>query len=283
MNRQFAEDLESDLGRGHVVEWAELYALDALGDDERATIDRFLAADPALGATFEERLRTARETIASAYATDEAEPPAGLFDKILLQLPDTQETGSPSRPSRSGQSSRPAGNSIRVPDTSGGATDDLSRRREAKAQRRRGSFPQWLAAGAAAVVVAVGAVTIGQSLQPSLEEEVLQASDLRTDEIVLEPGGRADLAVSREENAAVLTLTGVPAPPEGSVYQMWRLPTDGSAPISVGTMTAEDVAGSKVTAVRDIDRVTGFAITVEPAGGSTTPTLPVVAEIPFQV
>ncbi|WP_343212772.1 anti-sigma factor [Arthrobacter sp. H41] len=126
-------------------------------------------------------------------------------------------------------------------------------------------------------------MTIAQNLQPSVEEEVLQASDLRTNEFVLEPGGRADLAVSREENAAVLTLTGVPAPPEGSVYQMWRLPSDGSAPISVGTMTAEDVAGSKVTAVKDIDQFAGLALTVEPAGGSSSPTLPLVAEIPFQV
>lgn len=271
-NRQFAEDLETDLSRGHVTEWAELYALDALSDDERTAIDRFLlTADPAVGPAFEERLRTARETVSSAYAIDEAEPPAGLFDKILLQLP-VASLGN-------GQPSPEPSPPVQEP-----GEDDLTRRREARQERRRpGSFTQWLVAGAAAVVLAVGAVTIAQNLQPSVEEEVLQASDLRTNEFVLEPGGRADLAVSREENAAVLTLTGVPAPPEGSVYQMWRLPSDGSAPVSVGTMTAEDVAGSKVTAVKDIDQFAGLALTVEPAGGSTSPTLPLVAEIPFQV
>ncbi|MBG6216573.1 hypothetical protein IWX75_001017 [Arthrobacter sp. CAN_A6] len=273
-NRQFAEDLETDLSRGHVVEWAELYALDALSDDERTTIDGFLlTADPAVSLTFDERLRTARETVTSAYAIDEAEPPAGLFDKILLQLPGVSEGDE--RPSPSSEPSGPG----QEP-----GMDDLTRRRQARAERRRPrSVTQWLVAGAATVVLAVGAVTIAQNLQPSLEEEVLQASDLRTNEFVLAPGGKADLAVSREENAAVLTLTGVPAPPEGSVYQMWRLPTDGSAPVSVGTMTAEDVAGSKVTAVQGIDQFTGLALTVEPAGGSTAPTLPLVAEIPFQV
>lgn len=272
MNRQFADDLETDLSRGHVLEWAELYSLDALSDHERATIDEFLQVNPALSEPFHERLRTARETVASAYAIEEAEPPAGLLSRIMLQLPGvSHEDGNADRPEPSEEAA-------------GHRTDDLSRRREAKEERRRpGSLTQWLVAGAATVVLAVGAVTIAQNLQPTLEEEVLQASDLRTNEILLTPGGKADLAVSRDENAAVLTLTGVPAPPVGSVYQMWRLPADGSAPVSVGTMTAEDVAGSKVTAVKDIDRITGFAITVEPAGGSTTPTLPVVAEIPFQV
>ena len=53
MNRQFADDLGTDLARGHVLEWAELYALDAISADERRIIDAFLAdADPAVhGAT----------------------------------------------------------------------------------------------------------------------------------------------------------------------------------------------------------------------------------------
>lgn len=272
-SRQFAEDLETDLSRGHVLEWAELYALDALSDDERATIDRFLStAEPAVGLAFDERLRTARETVTSAYAIDEAEPPADLFDRILLRLPEASQGGGPAAlPSASPESGEQDG-------------DDLTRRRAERAERRRpGSAARWLMTAAAAVVLTVGGITIAQNLQPSLEEEVFQASDLRTNEFVLEPGGKADLAISREENAAVLTLSGVPAPPEGSVYQMWRLPSDGSAPVSVGTMTGEDVAGSKVTALPGIDEFTGLGLTVEPAGGSTTPTLPLVAEIPFQV
>ena len=57
MNRQFAEDLQQDLKRGHVLEWAEMYALDAVTDDERAAIEEFLAHDDELRQAFNDRVR----------------------------------------------------------------------------------------------------------------------------------------------------------------------------------------------------------------------------------
>lgn len=141
---------------------------------------------------------------------------------------------------------------------------------------------RWMVAAAAAVVLAVGGVTIAQNLQQTtLEQQVLQASDVRTEQLSIGAGGTADLAVSGEEDAAVVTLSGVPAPAEGFVYQMWRIPADGTAPVSVGTMSGEDVAGTKVTELPDISGFSAIAISVEPEGGSAEPTLPVVAEIPL--
>jgi anti-sigma-K factor RskA len=162
------------------------------------------------------------------------------------------------------------------------AGDELAQRRRAKGLWASPAA-RWLTAAAAAVLVAVGGVTVAQNLgSTSLEQEVLEASDVRTGSYVIPAGGTAGLAVSQEEDAAVVTLKDVPAPPEGSVYQMWRLPADGSAPVSVSTMTAEDVAGTAVTEIDDISAFRGIAITVEPDGGSATPTMPAVAEIPFR-
>lgn len=280
MNRQFAEDLQQDLERGHVLEWAEIYALDAVTDEERASIEDFLTQDGSPRAAFEDRVRSNRETLATAYAAQEEEPPAELLDRILSQLPGAPVTGSvedPAGHTPTGHASASAG--------AGGATaagDELARRRQAKG-RWASPAARWITAAAAAVLVAVGGVTVAQNLgQTSIEQEVLEASDVRTDSYVIPAGGTAGLAVSQEEDAAVVTLKGVPAPPEGSVYQMWRLPSDGSAPVSVGTMTAEDVTGTKVTEVEGISSFRGIAITVEPDGGSATPTMPVVAEIPFK-
>ncbi|MHA7281645.1 anti-sigma factor [Arthrobacter sp. TMS2-4] len=279
MNRQFADDLGTDLARGHVLEWAELYALDAVSADERRIIDAFLAdADPAVHATFLERVRTCRETVTTAYASTELDPPADLFERILAKLPAASvETG----PAHSGPAGSSATGLPAVSGTGHDAGDELARRRTARASMSSRAA-RWVVAAAAATVLAVGGVTIAQNLQQStLQEQVLQASDVRTAELALAPGGTAALAVSGEEDAAVVTLSGVPAPDPGYVYQMWRIPEDGTEPVSVGTMTGEDVAGTKVTELEDISGFSAIAITVEPDGGSATPTLPIVAQIPL--
>ncbi|MHA7278942.1 anti-sigma factor [Arthrobacter sp. MDT2-2] len=280
MNRQFADDLQTDLARGHVLEWAELYALDAISADERLVLETFLEdAGPAISATFADRVRTGRETITSAYAVDQIEPPADLFERIVAQLPAVADgDAGPSQPLRpqSPGSAGPAGPSAEVT-----GQDELAQRRSAKASlsSRAG---RWVVAAAAAAVIAVGGVTIAQNLQQTtVEQEVLQASDVRTQQLTLAAGGVADLAVSGEKNAAVVTLSGVPAPAEGYVYQMWRIPADGTSPVSEGTMSGEDVAGTKVTELTDISGYTAIAITVEPEGGSAAPTLPIVAQIPL--
>ncbi|TDK23594.1 anti-sigma factor [Arthrobacter crusticola] len=288
MNRQFAEDLQQDLQRGHVLEWAEMYALDAVTDDERTAIEEFLAHDEGLRQAFNDRVRSNRETITTAYAIQEEEPPAGLLEKILSQIPASAPAGTGGT---SGGTEAPAGDpagatAARPAATAGGgasaAGDELARRRRTKGMWASPAT-RWLTAAAAAVLVAVGGVTVAQNLgQTSIEQEVLQASDVVTGSYVIPAGGTAGLALSEEEDAAVVTLKGVPAPPEGSVYQMWRLPADGSAPVSVSTMDAEDVAGTKVTEVEGISSFRGIAITVEPDGGSPVPTTPVIAEIPFR-
>ncbi len=273
MNRQFAADLDTDLARGHVLEWAELYALDAISAEERTRLDAFLSETaPGTSAMFVERVRACRETVTAAYTIDEIEPPADLFDRIMAQLP--EGSGTASRPIDGGAVELP---SLQEP----AAQDELADRRAAKASglSRAG---RWVVAAAAAAVLAVGGVTIAQNLQQTtLEQQVLQASDVRSEQLTLDAGGTAEIAVSGEEDAAVVTLSGVPAPAEGRVYQMWRIPADGSDPVSVGTMTGDDVAGTKVTELPGIGGISAIALTVEPEGGSETPTMPVVAQIPL--
>ncbi|MHA7241091.1 anti-sigma factor [Arthrobacter sp. TMS1-12-1] len=287
MNRRFADDLGTDLARGHVLEWAELYALDAISADERRVIEAFVAdAGPAVSATFAERVRANRETVTMAYASEQVDPPADLFDRIVARLPAvTQEPAGPAAV-QAGSSAGAATGHPSAPDAHqdparDGGQDELSKRRTARASMSSRAA-RWVVAAAAAAVLAVGGVTIAQNLQQTtLQEQVLQASDVRTTELRLAAGGTADLAVSGEENAAVVTLSGVPSPAPGYVYQMWRIPADGTDPVSVGTMTGEDVAGTKVTELTDIGGFSALALTVEPEGGSTTPTLPIVAQIPL--
>jgi anti-sigma-K factor RskA len=92
-------------------------------------------------------------------------------------------------------------------------------------------------------------------------------------------GGTATLLISSEKDAAVVKMKDVPAPPEGKVYQMWLIPKDGSAPVSQGLMDAE--ALSKPAMVKGISSAAALGITVEPVGGSASPTLPTVAAAPL--
>lgn len=258
MNKHFSGDLRQDLANGLASEWAELYALDAVSEEERTVLEDYISdAAPEIRQTFDRRVQSARETLAQAYATHEEEPPADLYTRIVENLPDETASSAPAAV----------------------AGDELAARRTA----RRGHSPmgRWLLAAAAAVVVAVGGVTVAQNLQPSsIQEQVLQADDLQREEVEIGDSGTAELAFSESKDAAVVTLDGVPAPPEGMVYQMWRIPADGASPESLGTMTGEDVAHTEL-AIEGVNSYSGLAITVEPEGGSNTPTLPIVVEIPF--
>lgn len=257
--------LQDDLARGLLLEWAELYALNALPDDDKELIDQAVrSADDSTRRAFMARVWSTREALARSYTAEEA-PPAGLFDRITAGLPG-QDAAGPAAPA-------PAAKPDPAP------VDELAARRSRRLPSRG---LRWLAAGAAAAAIVVGGVSVATNLgQDSLQQDVLQASDLQTRTIDLPTGGTANVATSRGENAAVVTLSGVPAPPDGTVYQMWRVPADGSAPVSVGTMTGAEVAGSKATELKDIDPYSAVAVTVEPDGGSETPTLPVVLVIPF--
>lgn len=261
--RGFADDVRQDIADGRIDQWAELYALDAVSESERETIDQSIStASEDVRQSFEDKVRQARETITAVYATPEADPPPALRTRIFDQLPDASTPIGPARADAGG--------------------DELAGRRRHKAKRST-TARRWIIGVAAAAVVAIGGVTVVQNLEdPSLQEQVVEASDVNSTTIEMPNGGVAEIKRSDQLNTAVVTLRGVPAPQAGKVYQMWRLPEDGTAPESVGIMTGEEVEETKTTVVQGIEPYSALAITVEPPGGSKTPTMPIVAQIPLE-
>jgi hypothetical protein len=65
---------------------------------------------------------------------------------------------------------------------------------------------------------------------------------------------------------------GLPKPPEGYVYQVWALKLDPLTPTSVG-LIGDPQSGRAIHNVDYFEGAEGFGITLEPAGGSPTPTL----------
>ena len=276
----FSADIAGDLSSGRAVDLAEVYALHALDDADRDAVDRYLAdAPPAERTEFEQRVRQARETLAMSFSAEE-EPPAGLFDRIVSALPaqgaGTAAGGQPS-PAVAPVVARPVRDNAELP-----VTDELGAARKRREERRRPQGTRnWLIGVAAAAAIAVGGVGVGAYVanQNDPLNQVMQAGDVRKATIDVVGGGTASLTLSSSKDAAVVKMNGVPAPPSGKVYQMWLIPKDGSAPVSKGLMDAE--ALSKPAVVTGIGSAAALGITVEPAGGSKTPTMPTVASAPL--
>jgi anti-sigma-K factor RskA len=268
--RAFAADIPTDLAAGRAVELAEIYALDAITDAEREAIDAYVSGAPETErASFNERVRQARETLAMSFTAEE-EPPADLFARIVAQLPAAAPAAEAAKPHADADA-------LAEP-----AVDELSAARQRREARRRpAGLRNWLIGVAAAAVIALGGVGIGAYVanQNDPFRQVIEAQDARQATVDVSGGGTATVSISPSRDALVVRMKDVPPPPAGKVYQMWLIPKDGSTPVSEGLMDAE--ALSKPALVKGIGSAASLGITVEPVGGSATPTLPTVAAAPL--
>ena len=79
-------------------------------------------------------------------------------------------------------------------------------------------------------------------------------------------------------HALVLMAHDLPPVPQGKAYELWIMPKNGEKPMPCG-MFHPDRSGSVVMTLdhmTDAPEAKGFAVTVEDAGGSPTPTMPAV-------
>lgn len=137
-------------------------------------------------------------------------------------------------------------------------------------------------AAAAAIVVGLAAFGAGIALRPAaaptVAEQIMAAPDVQTVSGQL-ASGTATVVFSRDRNAGVLVMNNVPAPSQGTVYQLWLLSDKG--PVSAGTMNTEAVAPSTTAVLDNLGRSSALAFTVEPGTGSPQPTGKIFAELPL--
>jgi anti-sigma-K factor RskA len=79
-------------------------------------------------------------------------------------------------------------------------------------------------------------------------------------------------------NRGVLKSATLPLPPEGHDYQLWILDANTPIPVGVGLVKVRNVDPSRMefSAPHPMPDAKGFAISIEPAGGSSQPQGPVV-------
>lgn len=167
----------------------------------------------------------------------------------------------------------------RVERERGGAARSRSAERD-----RTSTSNRWLPlAMAASLLLAAGGLFYAYASRAELQTlrhiaRVLEAPDLIT--IQLKGQASATAASGRAlwsaQRGLVFTAERLPALPGDRVYQLWTI--SGSKPVSAGLLSPD--ASGRVTFTLASGTVTprpdAFGVTVEPVGGSATPTMPIV-------
>ncbi|MGH3876311.1 MAG: anti-sigma factor [Actinophytocola sp.] len=207
------------------------YVLDAVPDDERRAFEFHLNGCESCGREVREFRATATR-LGSAVAMP---PPPAVKARVLARIRAVRQGGR-----------------VRV-----GRSDRLVR---------------VFAAAAAVLLVVATSLGVALARYPHLEEgrpvsalsAVMGADDVRLVRAD-SSAGRVTLVVSRRQDRLVLLTEGVPQPPPGRAYQIWKVTLDyRSAGLLPGGNAAVEIPG-----IADTERI---AITVEPVGGSSRPT-----------
>ncbi|MEP6803621.1 MAG: anti-sigma factor [Flavobacterium sp.] len=88
------------------------------------------------------------------------------------------------------------------------------------------------------------------------------------------PASFAKVYWNKETKTTYIDAAGLPKPPKGMVYQVWALKLSPVlTPTSIGLLSNFEGNNQKIFAVSQTDSAEAFGITLEPAGGSLTPTM----------
>ena len=87
------------------------------------------------------------------------------------------------------------------------------------------------------------------------------------------PEAFAKVYLNKQENIAYIDTKGLPTPPRGKVYQVWSLKMEPLTPTSMGLITTDNEMGEGIFKFVNFPDAEAFGITLEPEGGSETPTM----------
>ncbi|MBT8295168.1 MAG: anti-sigma factor [Gramella sp.] len=87
------------------------------------------------------------------------------------------------------------------------------------------------------------------------------------------PGAFAAVYWNKKENKAFIDAKELPEPPRGKVYQVWSLELEPLTPTSIGLLAEFSMDENKSFALENANQSQAFGITLEPEGGSESPTM----------
>lgn len=87
------------------------------------------------------------------------------------------------------------------------------------------------------------------------------------------PESYAKVYWNKESQKVYIDASGLPEPPKGMVYQVWSLKLSPLTPTSIGLLDNFVANNQRIFAVDPTGDAEAFGITLEPAGGSLSPTM----------
>jgi anti-sigma-K factor RskA len=259
----------------HVLSGA--YVLDALSEPERESFERHLQLCPLCT----DEVRGLRETAARLGLAKALDPPPQLRSQVLAAAYRTRQLPPPVGDRIGLDRRRTRARNLFVV-SPGHAQPGVPGR-----LLGRPLVPRLAGALAAAAVVVVATLGISQSLtrhQPggapaatAAISRVVTATDARTETERTSAGGTVTVVVSADRQAAVVSAAGMRSLPAAQTYQLWVMGPHGSAR-SAGLLSGTGRAGPVLASgVEPGDQI---GITVEPAGGTSSPTTAPVIAVP---
>lgn len=236
------------------------YVLDALSEMERRAFEDHMSGCPAC----HQEVAELRETTARLGTATAAAPPPQLWHRVHAAI----------------------GNARQLPPLS--LNESPARR-----PRRRASGLVVFAAAASVLAAAglgVGWVITNNDLKDQLAQSqtelsklqtVLSAPDAKVATGNVRGGGTATAVVSASQNGMVMVLKDAPPLPGTSVYQLWYVRGSGAGQQTSAGILASSNGAISADDLTPAQGAVALAITIEPPGGSASPTMPTVAEIPL--
>jgi len=222
---------------------AGLYALDALDGDERARFEAYLATS----VEAQEEVAGFRAAAAEMSQVSSAQPPAGLRERVLAEVATTRQD---------------------VP------VVRLADRRSTRIRQVVVS----IAAALALVVAGLGGYLLNDAgggetseLASLLSRPDTQFTDLRVGDTE-NVGGR--LVYSPAAGTAIIVSDTMAPLDSSETYEAWRIDANGAS--KAGTFRPDADGNVEAKVLASLDGALAVAITVEPAGGSDTPTEPIL-------
>ncbi|MGW1259863.1 anti-sigma factor [Streptomyces sp. NPDC002513] len=249
------------------------YALDALEPAERTRFEKHLAGCERCAA---EVRALSEDAVRLAWSTSAPAPP-GLRDRVLTAVRTTPQDPAPA-------SGAAWARAPHLPPYVWGAAPAPARARAPRTRPLLG--PLTTATAAAALVAAAFFAVQAAKTQDRLDAERAQAREIA--HVLAAPDARAThdrdtggrgigVVASVSEGRAVVTLSGLDAPPRGRVHQLWLMRPD-VRPRSLGLFQGD----TPLVASGLSKAATSLAVTVEPDGGSAQPTGQPVVQLALQ-
>lgn len=120
-----------------------------------------------------------------------------------------------------------------------------------------------------------------ESSETNLEANKILLAAIRNKDIIsvtlqgqdVSPESYAKVYWNKTTKTMYVDVQGLPDPPEGKVYQLWSLKLNPLTPSSLGTLDDFITDTNKIFTVNNPNQSQAFGITLEPKGGSKSPTL----------